>query len=169
MEKVVTLIVTALVVSADSFVVGFGVSVNKQKNLSLPAAVAFVTMCLCLVTSTIGLALQRYLHEYVDVIGSALLFALGCANFFKKENCSANDNLTLKECFAVGFTVGLDGAIANLTLVDYNFGLVASIVIVITHFLTVLLGQVLANKVRIANFGQFSSIILIALAVIKLL
>ncbi len=163
------LIFTAVAVSIDSFVVGFGVSLDKKSNLSLPSAVAIATLLLCIATSLLGAILQKYLADYVDYLSALLLLWLALESLFEKEGLQPLNNLSLKECFAVGFTVGLDGAVANLTLYLDNFGLIAPLVITVAHFVAVLLGQNLASKLQLAKTNKLSAFTLVALALTKLL
>ncbi len=162
------LIFTAIAVSIDSFVVGFGVCLDKKSDLSLPAIVAIATLLLCGISTIVGAVLQKYLNNYVDQLSALLLFCLGVGNLNKSDEFCTLQSLTTKECWAIGFTVGLDGAVANLSLALHNFGLLAPMTITIGHFVAVLLGQKLASKVQIEQANRLSAFTLIALALFKL-
>ncbi len=168
MQNVFTLIFCAIAVSLDSFVVGFSVALKKKTNLTLPVAVCLVTFVLCLVTNTLGVALRHHLDNFANLFGATLLFLLALNNLKHKEETLSLYPITLKQCFAVGFSVGMDGAVANLTIVPLGFGIIAPIVFALTHFLTVFWGQKMASKMRLSNTNKLSALILFALAIAKI-
>ena len=58
--RVFTVAVTAIVVSLDSFMAGFSLSLNKRADCTLPSAVALISLLLCLLTSFAGMALAAH-------------------------------------------------------------------------------------------------------------
>ena len=171
MKNLLTIAITAVIVSLDSFVAGFSLSLNKKANLLLPSAVALITLLLCIVTTLIGELLQNYLGKVVDYFGAALLALLALINLVKDdEGEQANLNkVTLSESLTIGVAVGMDAAVANLSLALLGVGLLAPIVFAITHFFTVLLGQLLARKIKLKHTNVFAAVILIALAISKMI
>ena len=180
MKNFLTVAVTAVIVSLDSFVAGFSMSLNRKSNTTLPATVALITLLLCLLTSVIGRFLSRYVEQYVNYIAAALLAMLALFNLFKKEeNETARlKSVTLGESVTIGISVGMDAAVANLSLSLDTAGatlslggvaLLAPIVFGVTHYFTVFLGQVLAQKVELKYSNYFSAAILLSLAVSKLI
>lgn len=168
MQKILTLAVTSLIVSLDSFVAGFSVSLNKRQNATLPAVVALVTLLMCIATTLLGNALKGVLDGYVDVLSAIILVALAATNLLKKEdNAVSMQALTLSECVALGVAVGMDASVANLSLAIVGYGMIAPIVFAVTHYFTVFIGQTIAGKVRIANTNVFSAAVLLALAASK--
>ena len=171
MKNLLTIAVTAVIVSLDSFVAGFSLSLNKKANLLLPSAVALITLILCLATTLIGELLQGYLGKVVDYFGAALLALLALVSLIKEDDGQqANlSTVTLRESLTIGVAVGMDAAVANLSLALLGVGLIAPIVFAVTHFFTVLLGQVLARKVKLAHTNIFSAVILLVLAISKMI
>lgn len=168
MQRILTLAVTSIIVSLDSFVAGFSMSLNKRRNATLPAVVALVTLVMCVVTTFVGRALQGLLDDYVDAFSAIILAALAVMNLLKKEDdAMCMQALTLSQCFALGVAVGLDASVANLSLAVVGYGLIAPIVFAVTHYFTVLAGQLLAGKLVIPNTNVFSAVILFALAISK--
>lgn len=166
---VLTVATTAIIVSLDSFVAGFSLSLNKKANLALPSAVALITLLLCLVTSFVGSFLEKYLGKYVDYFGAAILALLAVVSLVKKDDENINlQTVTLAESCAIGFAVGVDAAVANLSLAASGIGLIAPLVFGVTHFFTVLLGQLLAKKVKLNHTNVFTAVILFALAIVKI-
>jgi len=160
--------ITALIVSLDSFVAGFSISLNKRKNIVLPAVVALVTLLMCLVTSFVGYALQGVLDEYVNVFSAAILITLATINLFKKEDGNINmQTPTLSECVAIGIAVGMDASVANLSLAIEGYGIIAPIVFAVMHYFTVLFGQLIAGKIELKNTNILSAVILYVLAAVK--
>ena len=171
MKNLLTIAVTAIIVSLDSFVAGFSMSLNKKANLTLPSAVALVTLILCLLTTLLGELLQGYLGKAIDYFGAGLLALLALINLVKKdegEQAKLN-TVALTESMTIGVAVGMDAAVANLSLAMLGVGLVAPIVFAITHFFTVLLGQHLAHKVKLEHTNIFAAVILLVLAISKMI
>ena len=171
MKNLLTIAVTAVIVSLDSFVAGFSLSLNKKANLVLPSAVALITLILCLATTLVGELLQGYLGKAVDYFGAALLALLALLSLIRgDESEQANlSTVTLAESLTIGVAVGMDAAVANLSLALLGVGLLAPIIFAITHFFTVLLGQALARKVKLEHTNIFSAVILLILAISKMI
>ena len=182
MKNLLTIAVTSVIVSLDSFVAGFSVSLNRKVGTTLPSAVALITLLLCLMTSLIGRYLSQYVEQYVNYLSAALLLLLALFNLFKteEEQASRLKSVTLSESLTIGVSVGMDAAVANLSLSltgataeelasFSSISLVAPIVFGVTHYLTVFLGQVMAQKVELKYSNYFSAAILFALAVSKLI
>ena len=171
MKNLLTIAVTAVIVSLDSFVAGFSLSLNKKANLMLPSAVALITLVLCLATTLIGQLLQGYLGKVVDYFGAGLLALLALISLTKGDDDEkANlSTVTMSESLTIGVAVGMDAAVANLSLALLGVGLLAPIVFAITHFFTVLLGQLLARKVKLEHTNIFSAVILMALSISKMI
>ena len=168
MQKLLTLVITSLIVSLDSLVAGFSVSLNKRQNVTLPAVVAFVTLVMCLVTTFVGYALKGALDDKVDLFSALILVTLAITNLLKSDDdTTGNRTLTFNECVVVGVAVGMDASVANLSLAIAGYGIIAPIVFAVTHYFTVLLGQRLAGKLVIPNTNVISAVILIALAISK--
>lgn len=171
MKNLLTIVVTAVIVSLDSFVAGFSLSLNKKANLMLPSAVALITLLLCLATTLIGSMLGGYLGRVVDYFGAGLLALLALVSLIKDDggeqaNLSA---VSLTESLTIGVAVGMDAAVANLSLALLGVGLLAPIVFAVTHFFTVLLGQLLARKIKLQHTNVFSAVILLVLAISKMI
>ena len=179
MKNFLTIAVTAVIVSLDSFVAGFSVSLNRKIGTTLPAAVALITLLLCVLTSVIGLYLSDYVEQYVNYIAAALLALLALFNLLKKDEDQSGrlTSVTLGESLTIGVSVGMDAAVANFSLsldsatelAIFGVSLLAPIIFAVTHYFTVFLGQILAQKVELKYSNYFSAAILFALAVSKLI
>lgn len=168
LQKLLTLAATSLIVSLDSFVAGFSVSLNKRQNATLPAVVALVTFAMCVATTLVGFALQGVLDEYVNTLSAVILILLAVTNLLKEEdNAVSMQALTLPECAAVGVAVGLDASVANLSLALTGYGIIAPVVFAVTHYFTVLIGQLLAGRITMKNTNVFSAVVLLVLAISK--
>ena len=170
MKNILTILITAVIVSLDSLVAGFSLSLNKKANLALPSAVALITLIMCLVTTFVGELLHDYLGKVVDYFGAGLLSMLALINLTKDdEESQANlSAVTLTESLVIGVAVGMDAAVANLSLALLGGGLLAPIIFAVMHFCTVLLGQVLARRVKLKHTNVFAAVILLALAISKM-
>lgn len=169
MTNVWMLIASAVAVSVDSFVVGFGISLDKKSDVRLPCSVGFATLLLCLATTIWGRFLQTYLQNYVKYLSSMLLFSLAVSSLRKNNETLLLQKLSLKQCLSIGFTVGLDGAVANLTLVSLNLGIITPMAIAVAHLIAVAIGQKMANKIKMNHAERLSACTLFALALLKLI
>lgn len=168
--NVLFVIVTAVTVSVDSLIAGFSLSLNKPKSLVLPFTVALVTYLLCTAASLAGTLLRDVLQDYVKFIGAGILLCLAVVNLLKREE-TGFDKISATQCFAIGFSVGLDGAVATLSLVLQGVGdaFFVPLVMAFTHFVTVFVGQRLAQRAKLRHANYFSAALFFVLAIIKLL
>lgn len=167
---IVTVAVTAIVVSLDSFMAGFSLSLNKRPSTLLPSAVALITLLLCLLTSFVGQMLSDVAERAVDYFGGALLLLLALFAAFRKEETHATlVAVTVGESLTIGVAVGMDAAIANFSFAGSAVARITPIVFGVTHYATVALGQVLARRVQLAHTNIISAVILAVLAVTKFL
>ena len=170
MKNVLVVAITAVVVSLDSFMAGFSLSLNKKGNQTLPAAVALITLLLCICTTFIGNVLSRHLEQLINYFGAAILVLLAVLSFVKREEENSKlSAVTLGESITIGIAVGMDAAVANLTFAGSGMELITPLVFAVTHYFTVFLGQILANKVRLEHTNVFSAVILIVLAITKVI
>lgn len=161
---------TAFVVSLDSFVVGFTLSLNKRDD-NLPISVAFATLTLCIVTTILGAVIQDVVSEKtVNLIGAMLLIVIAVNNLFdcKYEQISIRKK-SLFQSIMVGFAVALDAGIANLSLSLNETNVLAPLLFTAFHYVTVLLGQKLACNVSLRHANVISAVALVVLAISKLL
>lgn len=170
MKNWLTVGITAVIVSLDSFVAGFSVSLNRKSTTTLPASVALITLLLCLLTSFVGSYLSHRVTQYVNYIAAALLALLALFNLRKDDESDTRlSSVTLAQSLTIGVSVGMDAAIANLSLSLNGVGLLAPIVFGVMHYFTVFLGQVLAQRVELKYTNYFTAAILMTLAVSKLI
>ena len=168
-KNVLMVAITSVVVSLDSFMAGFSLSLNKKSNVLLPLTVAVVTLLLCLATTLIGVALANVLEKFVNYFGAALLLLLAAMSLFRREETTSKlTSVTLGDSLAIGVAVGMDAAIANLTFVGIGVELIAPIVFAATHYCTVFAGQKLATKIQLRHTNLFCAAILLVLAISKI-
>ncbi len=168
MHKYLLTVFTAFLVSIDSFVAGFSLSLNKRNN-NLPTAVAFATLVLCIATSVFGKVIGKHLDvQTVNVIGGVLLATIGSCNLFAQETEQTNlVEQNFWQNLAIGFAVGLDASIANLSLSLQTFDIVAPVTFSLFHYVSVWLGQKFADKLTLKHSNVICATILWLLAVTK--
>ena len=170
--KVLYVIFTAVCVSVDSFIAGFTLSINKRKSITLPLTVTLVTLCMCLAAGIAATLVAGALSEWGSYFGAGILICLGIANLFRHSDEGSLNSVTFAQCFMIGFGVGLDGAAATLSMVLQGMGdaFTISIIVAVTHFFTVYLGQLLATRnVPSQHTNIFAAVIFFVLAAMKLL
>lgn len=162
---------TALAVSLDSMLAGFAVGLKTKFTLKFSAIVAVATLTICCVAMWLGVLIDGFLGEYVHLIGAVFLTAIGVFNFFKKCDGAPSQKLDFKESLALGFAVGLDAGVANLSicLMGYTSYLIP-LFFAVMHFAMVSLGFLLAGLPptrKLKHTNKIAGATLFALGVIR--
>lgn len=159
-------LIVAVAVSLDSFVVGFSVSLNKRNSLLLPVAVASVTCAMCVVACWVGMLLKPFLQN-ANIFCGAILLGLACYNVVQDQQFFLQDTSPW-QCLATGASVGADGAAAALSLALKGGNVVAlPLLFALTHFVAVAAGQRLAKSLP-RKLKYLSALMLFALGTAKL-
>ena len=172
MDFFVFLRITALAVSIDSMVAGFAIGL-KTKNVWLFATIVSVaTLLLCLVATFLNMIIQDSYNLFFKKTGALFLIFVGIANFAKKHE-QMPKTLGIKEGISLGFAVGIDAGIANLSvcLLGYTY-LWIPFLFAVTHFATVSVGAKLAcTKLthKLKHTNKISGVMLFCLGIFKLL
>lgn len=171
------LLLTALTVSIDSFICGFSLSFLSNKKTPIVIGIALTVFIMCAITNYATALLNGYISEQTASFGGLILIIIGLFNLLKnKDNDSAKitqDKSIISQIIMVGFAVGLDGAIANLSLSLMGINqFYVPITIAIMHAFMIWLGIILSKTKLAKKLGKiecFSPIILIILGGYKLL
>ena len=168
------IIITALTVSIDSLICGFSLALTCKKKVAVILGVALTVFAMCLIANYSTLFLQDKLNEKTVSIGGLILILVGLYNLLKKQDEKKTVFSSPLTCsLTTGFAVGLDGALANLSLSlmgmnDFYVPLIIAIMHAVTISVGVLLAQTrVANK--LAKIEFIPPLILIFLGGIKLL
>ncbi len=159
---------TSVIVSLDSFFVGFSVSLKEKQNPSLPPIVAAVTYVMCLIASVFGQQLSSVLANG-QYVGAAVLLLLGIFNLLKKDR--PHNSVSLTQNFATAASVAIDGAAAILSLAIQNECdvVLTPLLFAAMHCLATILGQMTARKTHVHDVNVWTAAFLFALAAMKFL
>ncbi len=167
------LLLTALTVSIDSFVCGFSLSLSNKRKLPIILTITLTVLAMCFFTNYLTLFFSDKLSEKTVGLGGLLLVLIGVYNLFKKSNDTINKPCNFKQILLVGFAVGLDGALANLSLSLMGINdIYVPIVIAVTHGVLIGLGITLSQtkiSKHLFRYSFFAPMILIALGLYKFL
>ena len=169
------LLITALTVSIDSFVCGFSLSLKGGKKTPIILGIALTVYAMCLLTNYLTALFADSISEKTASLGGLILIGVGIINLFKKDTKSnePKNRRAITESLVSGFAVGLDGALANLSLSLMGINdFYVPLVIAIMHALMITLGVLLARAPLIKNFAKIGFVpplILILLGCYKLL
>lgn len=170
------ILITALTVSIDSFVCGFSLSLKGNKKLPIVLGISFTVFIMCLITNYLTAVFANKLSERTACLGGLILIMVGIINLAKKdkkENKRSKRQSAFTESIITGFAVGLDGAIANLSLSLMGLNsFYVPLIIAITHGIMITLGVLLARVSfvkKFAKIGFIPPLILIILGGYKLL
>ncbi len=166
------LLLTAFTVSVDSFICGFSLAKTSNKKRQIIACVFLTVLLMCFFTNYSALLLKNVNPVYTSVIGAIILILVGIYNLFFTTN-NQSEKIASKAFILAGFAVGLDGAMANLSLSLMGINsFYVPIIIAVMHAIMVLLGIILSNVklwAKIMRYNFISPVILIALGAYKLL
>ena len=165
-------LITAFAVSIDSFACGLSLALEKNNKPLLVALVTLTVFCMCLATNYASLFFRDYLNERVANLGGIMLILVGFINLIKKDK-TQDTNKGLAQIIVVGFAVGLDGALANLSLALMGINsLLVPTTIAIFHGVMISFSLILSKtKIakKISNLTFISPAILILLGTYKLI
>ncbi len=165
------LLLTAFSVSIDSMVCGFSLSLLKPKKLPIVFIITLVVYIMCIIANYFALFFSQHIPENFSGFGGIILAGIGFYNLLKKEKKAERQGDFLKQTLLSGFAVGLDGAVANLSLslMGINFFYVP-ITIAIFHGIMIYIGVSLPDIPLVSKLSKYSFIaplILIALGLYK--
>ncbi|MBQ3219321.1 MAG: manganese efflux pump [Clostridia bacterium] len=169
------LLITSLTVSIDSFVCGFSLSLKGGKKLPIILGIALTVYAMCLLTNYLTAIFAERISEKTASLGGLILVGVGLYNLLKKDP-EEREQVTrgaVTESLISGLAVGLDGALANLSLSLMGINdFYVPLIIAIMHALMIALGVILARAPFIKKFAKIGfvpPVILILLGVYKLL
>ncbi len=170
------LIITALTVSIDSFICGFSLSFTAKRKYPIILIIAFTVFVMCSLTNYLTILLKNFINEQTANLGGIILIGVGFFNLFKPckhQDYHSKEKLSFYRVLLIGFAVGLDGALANLSLALMSINeFYVPITIAIMHAIMIWLGIILSNTKIAQKFGKIEflpPIILILLGGYKLL
>ncbi|MBQ9734277.1 MAG: manganese efflux pump [Clostridia bacterium] len=169
------LIITALTVSIDSFVCGFSLALKNNRKIPIIIGIALTVLVMCSITNYATVLLSEYLDEKTASLGGLILIGVGLFNLFKKKTTDDynTDKNTIILTLVTGFAVGLDGAIANLSLALMGLNdFYVPLTIAVCHAITIAFGVILAQtkiSKKLAKIEFVPPLILILLGGYKLL
>ena len=168
------LLLTSFTVSIDSFVCGFSLSLSGGKKLPIVIGIALTVFLMCAVTNYLTVFLAGKVTEKTACLGGLILIGVGIYNLVKsKKHDSKAKCGTFKLSLITGLAVGLDGAIANLSLSLMGINaFYVPITIAVIHALMIALGITLSETSIVKKFAKIEflpPLILILLGGYKLL
>ena len=168
------MIMTAFTVSIDSFVCGLSLSLSSKKKLPIILGIVITVLIMCCAVNYATGFFTNKLNEKTASLGGVVLIAVGLFNLFKgKKKTSINEQSILGISIISGFAVGLDGALANLSLSLMGLNdFYVPLTIAIIHGFMIGLGLLLSdiiNTKQLAKIEFLPPLILILLGCYKLL
>lgn len=161
------ILLTALTVSIDSFICGFSLSLLKVKKIFIVLGITLTVLVMCLITNYSAMLLSNLLTEKTAGYGGLILIGVGVYNLIKNDKENLKKSTKLRQVFLTGFAVGLDGAIANLSLSLMNLNaLYVPVLIALMHGLMISIGVWLNSVPIIKNITKYTFIAPIILIVL---
>lgn len=167
------LLLTAFTVSIDSFVCGFSLAFKKGSKIPIIIGIALTVFIMCLITNYATAFFADYLSEKTASLGGLILIGVGIYNLVKKDSPETKGSGgIIKQSIISGFAVGLDGALANLSLSLMGINaFYVPLTIALMHAVTITLGVLLSKTAIAEKMGKISflpPLVLILLGVYKL-
>ncbi len=173
MDFILFLTITALAVSLDSMLTGFAVGLKTKFTFTFSIIVAITTFVLCALAVALGVLIDGILGDFVQIVGAAFLIIIGICNFFKTAGDEICGKLNFKECFALGFAVGLDASVANLSIALMGYtSMLIPLFFAVMHFVMVSVGFALASTPltkKLKHTNKIAGVMLVLLGIWKLL
>ncbi len=167
------IILTALTVSIDSLVGGFSLSIKAKNRLPIVIGIAVIVFIMCAITNYGAMVLNKILNEKTASFSGLILIGVGLYNLFKKSKEQQKERTLFLQTVIIGFAVGIDGALANLSLSLMGLNaFYVPIIIAVMHALMIALGSILSQTSFVKKFAKIEFIpplILIILGAYKLL
>lgn len=166
------LIITSLTVSIDSFICGFSLSLVSKRKLPIILGVTLTVFLMCLIANlTFSTILDCY-QNLACILGGIILIGLGTYNLLKQDNEHPQTSGIVKQSIITGFAVGLDGAIASISLAFMGYDtILVPVIIGAMHGITISISTLISNiktRTRIEKLYVISPLILILLGVYKI-
>lgn len=165
------LLLTAFTVSIDSFLCGLSLSMSGAKKFPILLGITCTVFLMCCATNYGAYLFTDTITEKTASLGGIILMAIGFYNLFKKNSNLPKRSNNISLAFITGFGVGLDGAVANLSLSLMGINaLYVPITIALMHLLLIYFGIVLSKTNLAKRFSKINFIaplILILLGVYK--
>lgn len=172
MDFFIFLTLTAFAVSIDSMLAGFAIGLKTKKPWFFATIAALATLALCFFATFLAMLASDGYDNLMKIAGAVFFVIIGIANFCKKTE-QMPKSVSAKEYVALGFAVGTDAGIANLSVCLLGYTqLWIPFVFAFMHFATVSLGAKLANTKltgKLKNTNKLSGLILFCLGIFKLL
>lgn len=168
------LLLTAFTVSMDSLFCGLSLGLTSKKRLSIVLTICTVVFLMCLTVNYAGNFLSPLLTEKTVCFGGAILILTGLLGIkdTEKEQMLSNNELPFSSSVLSGFAVGIDGALANLSIALMGIkSFLVPVTIALMHAITVYLGIELANLPfwkKVSFTKIIASFLLVALGYYKL-
>lgn len=169
------LLITAFTVSIDSFVCGFSLSFSVKKKLPIITVIAITVFIMCALTNYLTVFFSDKLTEKTACAGGIILVGVGLFNLLKKKDDAPQQfkGSAFRQSLITGFAVGLDGAMANLSLALMGINaFYVPLTIALMHAGMIALGVTLSQTAFTRKFAKIEFIpplILILLGGYKLL
>lgn len=166
------LLLTALSVSIDSLACGFSLSLIKPKKLPIVVGITLIVLLMCTITNYLAVLLSSVLSEKTASLGGLILVGIGLYNLLNKDkNDKPDSNNLYRQIIISGFAVGLDGAVANLSLSIMGINaFYVPLTIAIFHGAMIFIGVTLASFPLIEKLNKyffFAPLVLILLGLYK--
>ena len=164
------LLLTSLTVSIDSLVCGFSLSLIKPKKLPIVLGITLIVLLMCLATNYLAKLLSNVITEKTAGFGGLILVGVGIYNLFSKQEKTVKERKSLNhQIMLSGFAVGLDGAIANLSLSIMGINaFYVPLTIAFFHGVMIFIGVSLCDIPLISKLNKYSFIAPLILIILGL-
>ena len=170
------ILLTAFTVSIDSFICGYTLSLLNKKKIPVILGVTLTVFVMCLLANYLTAIFSSLINEKTACLGGLLLVAIGIYNLVKNKSASEptiTNSSYIKTILISGFAVGLDGAVANLSLSIMGMNqFYVPLIIAVIHGIMISLGIFLSKaklSKKLAKIEFLPPLMLVILGCYKLL
>ncbi len=167
-----SLLLIASMVSLDAFFTGFAVGVKNKYRFLYIFYSTIVVFGMCMASYFVSKYLVHNMPFNLSLIGGILFIFLGLKSVIEEiiaiKKKKDKPLVTIKDSFAYGFTLGLDGSFALFTLKPCMLIFTAPVLIIFMHFLLFNAGWIFSSKfIKLDKLSWLSGIMLIMLGLLK--
>lgn len=167
-----SLFLIATMVSLDAFFTGFAVGVKNKFKFLYVLYSSIVVLAMCFTSFFLSKYIFQDIPINLSLIGGILFIVLGLKSVIEEiiaiYNKKEKPLITIKDSFAFGFTLGLDGSFALFTLRPDMLIFIAPVLIIFMHFLLFNAGWIFSSKfIKLEKLSWLSGVMLIILGLFK--
>lgn len=165
-------IISVLCVSIDGFFTGSAIGLKNTKiSFKKLLIISLIPVLMAYPIMFFGNKISNIItNDIIRIIGFTLFFLIAINSYFEIENEKEIKDIDLINSLSIGLSIGVDSSVCAFTLALEKYNLfITPIYFGISHFILILLGNILFNrKINNKYIKYLSPITFLILAILRL-